>query len=343
MLHLAEVVDSVVRNLEKSKNASHYWLGVDGGGTNTRAKIYFAPLDPAIDLENYLVGEGRSDAANFHRVGLESSAASVKSAITDACLNAKISITQLAGACIGLAGVSHPDNHKKMSDAIKAAMPQFEFELVTDARVALAGATAGKPGVVVIAGTGSIAYGVDAHGNVARAGGWGPALGDEGSGTYIGRRALEAVMTAYDHRTHEDTKLTEKVCRHFHVNSPVELPTVIYDPASNAMQEIAQLSKEVVEAANEGDETAIAILKNAAHELARAVIAVIEQLKMKDEAFRVGYVGGVFSSGELMLAPLRAEIMEFAPHALIGAPLHSPMIGAAQMAMGNVMSSLNRK
>ena len=326
MLHLAEVVDSVVRDLEKSKTATYYWLGVDGGGTNTRARIYFAPLDPAIDLENCLVGEGRSDAANFHRVGLESAAASVKSAVTEAFLSA---------------GVSHPDNHKKMSDAIKAAMPQLEFELVTDARVALAGATAGKPGVVVIAGTGSIAYGVDANGNVARAGGWGPALGDEGSGTYIGRRALEAVMTAYDHRTHEDTKLTEKVCRHFHVNSPVELPAVIYDPASNAMQEITQLSKQVVEAANEGDETAIAILKNAAHELARAVIAVIEQLKMKDHAFRVGYVGGVFSSGELMLAPLREEIMEFAPQALVGAPLHSPMIGAAQMAMGSVMSRLS--
>ena len=122
MLHLAEVVDSVVRDLEKSKTATYYWLGVDGGGTNTRARIYFAPLDPAIDLENYLVGEGRSDGANFHRVGLESAAASVKSAVTEACLSAGVSIAQLAGACIGLAGVSHPDNHKKMSDAIKAAM-----------------------------------------------------------------------------------------------------------------------------------------------------------------------------------------------------------------------------
>ena len=209
----------------------------------------------------------------------------------------------------------------------------------TDARIALAGATAGKPGIVIIAGTGSIAYGVNKDGEVARAGGWGPTLGDEGSGTYIGRRALEAVMTAYDYRRHEDTALTEKVCRFFNVSSPPELPAVIYNPNTNVLPQIAQLSKLVVETAQDGDVIAIEILKDAAYELARAIKAVIEQLNMRDDAFRIGYVGGVFSAGDLILQPLRENIAAFAPHAVLAPPLHKPAVGAAQMAMANFLDS----
>ena len=339
MLHLTEVLDSVVRNLAEAQEDSRYWLGVDGGGTNTRAMIFRAPADPDLDLTDYLVGEGHATAANFHRVGVASAVQAIESAITHACAQAGINLSQITAACIGLAGVSHPDNHRKMSEAIAAALPTLDFKLEIDARIALAGATGGKPGIVIIAGTGSIAYGVNHDGEVARAGGWGPTLGDEGSGTYIGRRALEAVMTAYDHRTHEDTLLTEKICRHFKVSTPPELPAVIYIPNNNAMGEIAQLAKEVVEAAHEGDATALEILRDAAHELARAIKAVTQQLEMSQERFHIGYVGGVFAAGELILAPLRAEVAEFAPQATIAAPLHPPVIGAAKMALENYVKT----
>lgn len=336
---LTEVIDSVIRNLAEENNGSQYWLGVDGGGTNTRATIFRAPDDPDIDLTKCVAGEGRADAANFHRVGVEAATRSVTTAIILACRQAEITIHQITAACLGLAGVSHPDNHRKMYDAIEAALPALNFTLETDARIALAGATAGKPGIVIIAGTGSIAYGVNSDGEVARAGGWGPTLGDEGSGTYIGRRALEAVMTAYDYRRHEDTALTEKICRFFNVKTPPELPAVIYNPDANVMPQIAQLSKLVVETAQEGDAIAIEILKDAAHELARAIKAVIAQLHMQGEAFRVGYVGGVFGAGDLILQPLREDITAFAPSAIIAAPLYKPVVGAAQMAMTNFIES----
>ena len=335
MLHLTEILDSVVANLAEAQEGSHYWLGVDGGGTNTRAMLFHAPADPDVDLADCLVGEGRAVAANFHRVGVEAATTSVLTAITQACRQANITAHQITAACIGLAGVSHPDNHRKMYDAIEQILPPLNFTLETDARIALAGATAGKPGIVIIAGTGSIAYGVDKDGEVARAGGWGPTLGDEGSGTYIGRRALEAVMTAYDHRTHDETQLTEKICRYFKVNSPPELPAVIYHPDNNVMPQIAQLSKLVVETAQAGDATAIEILKDAAHELARAISAVIEQLAMQNDEFRVGYVGGVFGAGELILRPLREAIAKAAPNATIAPPLYKPAVGAAKMALAN--------
>jgi N-acetylglucosamine kinase-like BadF-type ATPase len=303
-----------------------FWLGVDGGGTNTRAAI--------LDAAGQWHSEGRAEAANFLRVGLATAVESVKRAVDEACAQAGINASQLAAACIGLAGVQHPKHHRQMFEALKAALGIRAMTLETDARIALAGATDLRPGVVIIAGTGSISCGLNARGEFARAGGWGPAMGDEGSGHYIGRRALEMVVSAYDGRS-LPTALTEKVCRHFSVSAPPELPSVIYHSSLKMMRELAQLSKLVVEAAREDDMAARSILTDAALELARAVVAVIEQLKMQDDQFRVAYVGGVFEAGELILAPLRESIALVAPRAYLAPPLHPPVIGAVKLALAS--------
>jgi N-acetylglucosamine kinase-like BadF-type ATPase len=330
---LTDLSDDVPRgSIGERGKLFRYWLGVDGGGTNCRAELYYAPADPFADLSRRLAGRGRAEAANFHRVGLESAVNSVKKAVGEACREAGITPAQIHAACVGLAGVQHPKHHRQMMDALTAAFPIPDISLETDARVALAGATGLKPGVVIIAGTGSIACGTNAHGEFARAGGWGPTMGDEGSGYYIGRRALEAAMAAYDHRA-EPTSLTEKVCAHFGVASPPELPSVIYSAPATVMREIAQLSKAVVEAAREGDATAQRILSDAATELARAVVAVIKRLGLRREAFQVAYVGGVFEAGEFVLAPLRATVNKFAERATVAPPQFPPVVGAVKMAM----------
>jgi N-acetylglucosamine kinase-like BadF-type ATPase len=138
-------------------------------------------------------------------------------------------------------------------------------------------------------------------------------------------------MMSYDYRG-EPTSMMEPILRHFGVTSPPELPPVIYDDPDMAMREIAQLSKIAVRAAEEGDQVARDILKDAAKELAVAAIAVIEQLRMDRDKFHVAYVGGVFEAGELILGPLREEIQAFAPRAEISAPIDPPVIGAAKMA-----------
>lgn len=333
MTPLTDFADSVPRRAHTGRGeVSHYWLGVDGGGTNCRAEIYHAPASPLADFSRRLVGQGRADAANFHRVGLESAVNSVKKAVNEACREAGVTPAQIHAACIGLAGVQHPKHHRQMMDALAEVLPISDISLETDARVALAGATGLQPGVVIIAGTGSIACGTNARGEFARAGGWGPTMGDEGSGYYIGRRALEAAMADYDQRA-EPTALTERVCRHFNVASPAELPSVIYNSSASVMREIAQLSKPVVEAAREGDATAQKILSDAAVELARAVVAVIKRLGLRREAFQVAYVGGVFEAGELVLEPLRAAITKVAPRAAVAPPQFPPVVGAVKMAM----------
>lgn len=300
-----------------------YWLGIDGGGTNCRAAI--------IDTAGRLVGEGRTEAANFLRVGLEKAVEHIRQAVELACEQAGIVPGDIAAACIGLAGVSHPDHNRRMLAALREVLPIPEIVLETDARVALAGATGNQPGVVIIAGTGSIACGINARGRFARAGGWGPTMGDEGSGSYIGRRALEAVVMAYDYRG-DPTVMMDPVLRHFGVSSPPELPPVIYDSPAEVSGKIAQLAKIVVQAARQRDQVAIDILRDAAIELAKAAVAVIEQLRMENDRFHVAYVGGVFEAGELIINPLREEINRTAPQAIVSAPLESPMIGAARMA-----------
>src|SRR5262249_58715495 len=106
-----------------------------------------------------------------------------------------------------------------MLAALKEALPIPDITLETDARVALAGATGARPGVVIIAGTGSIACGVNSRGRFARAGGWGPTMGDEGSGSYIGRRALESGMMSYG-LLGEPTDMMEPIPSHFCVAPP---------------------------------------------------------------------------------------------------------------------------
>ncbi len=306
-----------------SATSTGYWLGVDGGGTNCRAAIVSGAGD--------LVGEGRADAANFLRVGLERAVTHIREAVGEACLAAGIELSSIRAACVGLAGVSHPDHHRRMLTALREVLPVSDILLETDARVALAGATGNQPGVVIIAGTGSIACGINSRGRFARAGGWGPTMGDEGSGSYIGRRALEAVVMAYDYRG-EPTSMMDPVLRHFGVASPPELPPVIYDSPLETMGRIAQLSRIVVDAARAEDRVARHILRDAAVELAKAAIAVIEQLRMEAETFRIAFVGGVFEAGNLILEPLREAIFRVAPHALVAPPLEAPVIGATRMA-----------
>ena len=309
---------------KQSAQSDLFWLGIVGGGTNTRAAL--------LDRTGRVRGEGRADAANFLRIGLANAVDNIRRATDAACGYAGIETAQIAGACIGLAGVGNPTHRRQMHEALDRALgiPQMTVEI--DARIALAGATDLEQGVVIIAGTGSIAYGANQQGQYARAGGWGPVMGDEGSGHYIGRRALEAVVSAYDTRS-QATSMTDAVCHHFGVSSPPDLPLVIYESPNRLSDEISALARIVVRAAREGDSAAKSIITEAAVELARAVVAVIERLGLQEQTFRVAYVGGVFEAGEIIIKPMTDAIRMVAPRAFVGPPLNSPVIGAARLAL----------
>ncbi len=299
-----------------------YFLGVDGGGTHTRALI--------TDSTHRILGEGQSGASNPVRVGLAEALVNLELAVRDACVQAGIEVGDLTAACFALAGVSHPIHYEVMKEQLDEAFGIGHLKLITDASAALTGALDGKPGVIVIAGTGSIAMGINGAGEEARSGGLGPLLSDEGSGYDIARQALRAVIASFDGRQPE-TRLTRLICERLGVTQPADLPGVLYNSDCEKV-EIASLAELVSQAAQAGDPVASSLLRKAGEELGALAVSVIRKLHLQDQTFRVACIGSVFNAEEFVLTPLRQTILQVAPQAEIGKPLFPPTIGAVKIA-----------
>jgi len=302
--------------------AQHSVVGVDGGGTKTEAVI--------MDSDLRVIGEGRSGPSNPLRVGVTSAAAAVREAIDNACASAKVRRSDVESAEVGLAGARKHEIRERMREVL-LALGIRDIEVVTDADIALYGATDGAPGIVVIAGTGSNCCGINSRGKQFCAGGWGPLAGDEGAGAWIARQALRAVAYASDGRGPE-TLLTEFACNYFHVSTADDLTTAIYAPTITN-ERIAGFGKDVVEAAKRKDPVATQIILDGGKELGVAAVAVIRNLQMERERFQIAFVGGVFrASGEIIIKPLKAEVAKVAPRAYYEPPHFSPAVAAARMA-----------
>jgi N-acetylglucosamine kinase-like BadF-type ATPase len=174
-------------------------LGIDAGGSKTTALL--------ADGSGRIIGEGRSSGANLHTDG-ELQVEKVFHSVIEQATEGRD--TAIAAACLGIAGVDREADFRIVGDIMRRLGFRSNLLIVNDALIALVAGAGASPGVVVISGTGSIAYGVSHRGLAARAGGWGPTLGDEGSGYWIGRRALAAVVRDVDGRG-PGTQLTPRV------------------------------------------------------------------------------------------------------------------------------------
>jgi N-acetylglucosamine kinase-like BadF-type ATPase len=304
-------------------------LGIDGGGSKTRAVV--------ADVGGEVLGEGLAGPSNPLRVGVSEAAGAIRDAADRACAEAGVRRVEIVAAEVGLAGVKRADIRERMRAAL-AELGIKTVEVVTDAEIALYGATEGKPGLVIIAGTGSICCGISARGRRACAGGWGPVVGDEGSGSWIARRALQAVAHASDGRGPK-TALSEAACEYFNVARAEDLSTAVYAP-NVTNSRIAGYGRRVVQTAKRRDPVAREIVEGAGRELARAAVAVIRKLKMERERFQVAYVGGVFAAGALILDPLSEEVARVAPDAFVAPPVLAPAEAAARMASEQLQLAL---
>ncbi len=297
-------------------------VGVDGGGSKTHAVV--------LDANFAILGEGIAGPSNPLRVGIANAAAAIRGAIDTACEAAHLRRTDLVAAEIGLAGARRKELTARMREAL-LVLGIGEIVVVGDADIALYGVTEGEPGLIVIAGTGSICCGINARGKRICAGGWGPIAGDEGGGSWIARRALRAIAHAVDGRG-PTTTLTGAACTYFHVSDPNDLSTAIYAPTITN-ERLASFARYVIEAAKAKDRIAREILAEGGRELGLAAAAVIRNLKLERETFQVGYVGGVFNAAqELVLASVREEVKRVAPNAYLAPPRFSPAVAAARMA-----------
>ncbi len=300
-----------------------YVLGVDGGQTATLAAV--------ANEDGELLGAGRGGPANHINEpgGPERCRRSVTDAVGGALASAGLSGQPMAAAYFGMTGGG-------------PLIPQFLPEVVAveslkvegDARAALTGATVGQPGVLVIAGTGSIAFAVNARGEEAVTGGWGYIMGDEGSGYDVAIQALHAATKAADGRG-PATLLETAIPAHFGLENLRALHRKIYSGELDRPR-LAEISRVVGDAANAGDEPARAILARAAGELAIAAVRVLELVGALDEALPVAPVGGVFKAGAPILDPFRAALARLAPRVWIQTPEFPPVIGAVILALRQI-------
>lgn len=308
---------------EAFSRMSSYFLGVDGGASKTAALV--------TDENGAPLGRGLAGGSNHLRVGIETATRNIERAVNIALVEAGVAIRQVEYAYCGIAGSDHPAHHERVVESLRIFFPRGNFIVDTDARIALTGAVGFGAGVVIIAGTGSVAFGRNEKGDEARAGGWGPTLGDEGSGYAIARDGLSAIVRAHDGRG-EATKMTDLLCHHYGMCDPSDLPGFVYATTTHT-DDIARYGKLVIEAAQEGDNVAREILERAGHELGDCVLAVAQKLVMCKSEFPVAYVGGAFHAGELLLDPMRCVIQREAPRAHLVKPQRTPVDGAAMMAI----------
>jgi N-acetylglucosamine kinase-like BadF-type ATPase len=302
---------------------STFFIGVDGGGSKTAAVV--------TDEQLKVLGEGVAGPSNFLRVGMAEAMTSLEKALSAAADAAKVRLDDAQFCYLGIAGADHPKHRAALVTELRRLFPRENFTVDNDARIALTGATGLGGGVVVIAGTGSVAFGRNERGVEARAGGWGPTLGDEGSGYSIARRGLAAIVRAYDGRGPK-TAMIDILCNHYDMCRPEDLPFFVYAPSTHA-DDIARYCRLVIEAATAQDPVAMRIFQEEGRELGLTAVAVARKLDLCGRKFRLAYVGGSFRAGKLLLDPFTETVLSACPGAEIGPPLATPVLGAAQMAV----------
>lgn len=234
----------------------------------------------------------------------------------------------IRGLCCGLAGAGRPRERQRVGEALTATGIAQRVEIVSDAEAAFADAFGEGSGILLIAGTGSMALGRTGDGRVARAGGWGAVLGDEGSGWAIALAGLRAVARAADGRG-PHTSLEESLVRAARCRVPEDL---IGFAGGAPKAEIARLAEAVIRDANAGDPIADAIVQDAATSLAALVASVVRKLDPWPEPPPVAFTGGLVSPGRPLRERTQVAVMSVLQIMHIVERLIDAAAGAAALA-----------
>lgn len=309
----------------ESQHREEYVIGIDGGGTKTLCVV--------LDKRKTLLGQGRAGSSNRHSVGDETARTNLTRAIQDALAAAGVPNEAINAVCIGSAGVDRPAERTIVNGWLLELFPGVPTLIYNDALIALAAGTGGEQyGVVAISGTGMIVYGVDANGQTRRAGGWGPLFGDKGSGYAIGAAALTAIAQAVD-GLGPPTALEGALLDYLDLSTPQALiPWAYSDPA---WSRIAELGPLVVECARQNDPVALAIIEEAAVDLAAAVEQVVRHLNLLNESIIIVLSGGNLGPG-LFSSLVSQHLHTLIPKAQLVRPTVDPATGAALLAFNHL-------
>jgi N-acetylglucosamine kinase-like BadF-type ATPase len=305
-----------------------YIIGIDGGGTKTTAVL--------CAFDESILAEAQGDSSNFQIIGIERSAHTILDLVETCCHSVGCSVMQIGAIVTGVAGAGRPNDQKSMYDGIMDLARTRNLTLnnlavESDARIALEGAFGGKPGMIVIAGTGSIVFGKDERGNTYRAGGWGRFIGDEGSGYAIGQQAFRAVARSLDDHS-KKTKLTKFFGEKFGMNTQ---ETIIHSLYTENF-DIASVVPTVIETASKGDKVAKKILDEAALELVGIIEVALKKINrnLKNPTKRpLAFVGGLLADEQYYSRRVISVIRKNSLPVSIRQAESSPVVGAALMAI----------
>jgi glucosamine kinase len=295
------------------------FLGIDGGGTKTSC---------VIGDETSVLGSGTAAGSNVVRLGEAKAREALSAAIGQACAAAKIKPAQIERTCLGLAGAGRPEISNLVRHLL-AELVSGEIEVVGDMVIALQAAFGSGPGVMVIGGTGSMAYGRDASGNTLRAGGWGFSIFDEGSGQWVGRSAVAAVMRDYDETGEENSALMDNIKKSWGLSTREQL---VLAANASPSPDFAALLPAVLSAADFGDALARSILTQAGTELARLAKIVIRRLFSDGDKVPVAMSGGVFSNCALVRQVFYNSLRSEYPNCSVNPTMIEAVRGALELA-----------
>ena len=293
-----------------------YVVGIDAGGTKTIGLL--------ADETGAVLAKARGEGANLvvhGELGVEKVLYQVLEDLEPPA--------PIAALCLGMAGVSGPAEQALLQAVFRRLGHREKVRIVHDALIALVAGAPEGIGIVVVAGTGSMAYGVDPHRGTARSGGWGYLLGDEGSAFWLGHAAVRQGIRGIDGRG-PATTLFDRIARRLDVAEPHGLVDWFYEEGRSRYR-VAKLAEVVEEAAEAGDAAADALLDEAAAHLARAGRAVAEQLSF-DEPYPLVLAGGAFKACPSLYG--RFESCLGLPPARIVRLEGEPARGAVTLALG---------
>jgi N-acetylglucosamine kinase-like BadF-type ATPase len=299
-------------------NDSRLFLGIDGGGSGTRVLV--------IDAAGAVAGRGAAGPSNPNQVGWEG----VANAIRDAVAASGVA-GPFAGVHAGIAGVATPEARAKVCTVL--AELGFGAPGVTsaghDLEIALAGGLSGRPGIVLVAGTGSACFGRNTRGDSWQAGGWGPVLDDAGGGYWLGLRAIMTAIRAEDGRG-PATTLRTVVLGATGALTLRDVLAMIQD-GSLERQTIAALAPQVIGAAQRKDPSAQVVVALGAAELGLMVGAVATKLAVAAGEVEITVTGGVGAS-VVYGAVVEAAVKKRVQGARFTKPELSAVAGAAILA-----------
>lgn len=299
-----------------------YYLGIDGGGTKTAYLL--------TDERDTEVMSFTQSGCSYRELGIDGVVRQISQGMSQLLAAAELSPEVVSGIGLGLPcyGESR-ENDCLLEQEFARLFAGKKYVLANDVKVGWAGSLGLKPGINIVAGTGSIAYGENAKGESARSGGWSTFFGDEGSCYWLGRRTMELFFKEMDYREPRGS-LYSVVMEHFGLTDPVDAIDLWEREYVPCRDQVAALQKLLLRAAEDGDGAAIRLYEEAVKELYLIIRSTASALQLGGESFAVSYSGGLFHAEPFVLPQLKEYVSGLGGY--LKKPMFSPVQGAVLLA-----------